>query len=309
MGAEAGAHRVEVGALTVEVDVVELDGGELDVELDGGELDGGELDGGELDGGGVADRGPGRPQLRLRVDGVAVAMAPAALGLVRLRAGSLVVTARCPWPGRVLDCTLEGPRPLPAPDPVAGPGRPGRLGVDRPGRHRLHPPAGSRRSRLEAWQQAHPALHASRHVLLALVQILASVVGLGVVLRGLLPRIGWGWLPDLDVPVGWARALGRALGRMFGWLPDPFGWLARLLPDLPDLPALPSWVRAVRDSWPWWGPVLLALAASRRELRQRRARRAEAAADPAEPTKAAGGVGGSAAVAGDRSEVADGAHG
>lgn len=118
-------------------------------------------------------------------------------------------------------------------------------------------------ARARAFGARHPKLYASRHVAVALAQTLGLVLGIGVVLRSLLPRIDWSWLPDVDVPTDWAPDLS--------WIPDPLGWLFQWLPDID----VPGWVQVVAQSWKWWGPVLVAVLVAVEEVQKRRRRQAE----------------------------------
>lgn len=98
------------------------------------------------------------------------------------------------------------------------------------------PPPGSLAAKLETLAREHPRLYASRHVAIAILQGLIGLIGIGAILRGLLPRldlppIPWpeisisvpGWvrtvlgLPDrlIAVPVGWVRSLLEWIGSPF----------------------------------------------------------------------------------------------
>jgi hypothetical protein len=125
------------------------------------------------------------------------------------------------------------------------------------GRHTavpFEPPQGTRAHRRWAWQRRHPRLHAARHVAVATAQMLAGVVGLGILLS-LLPRIPW---PDLNLPrIPWP---GLDLPRI--------PW-----PELPDV-ALPGWLLAVLESRKYWWPVAVALAVAVLEVRRRQRHRA-----------------------------------
>lgn len=86
------------------------------------------------------------------------------------------------------------------------------------------------------------------------------MLGIGVLLRSLLPRIDWSWLPE--IPTGWIPDLS--------WIPDPFGWLWEKLPDV----TLPAWVRDVAASWKLWGPVVIAIGVALQEVDRRKKKQA-----------------------------------
>jgi hypothetical protein len=113
---------------------------------------------------------------------------------------------------------------------------------------RFEPPQGTRAHRRWAWERRHPRLHAARHVAVAAAQVIAGVVGLGLLLA-MLPRIPW---PDLPA-IPW--------------------------PDLPDV-TVPAWLRAVLESRKYWWPVLVAIAVAVLEVRRRQRHRALEDASP-----------------------------
>ena len=128
----------------------------------------------------------------------------------------------------------------------------------------FEPPAGTTAARWHAWQRRHPALWASRHVLVAVGQVLLTVLGVLVLLHLLLRRaLAWvrEQLPELDLP----RLPWPDLPRI--------PWPDLPLPDLPDLPDLPVpwWLAAALATAKFWAPVLVALAVAVREVRRRRA--------------------------------------
>ncbi|UYM06255.1 hypothetical protein [Solicola gregarius] len=119
----------------------------------------------------------------------------------------------------------------------------------------LDPPEGTRAARLAEFQRDRPRLYAARHVVIAAGQILIALVGIGALVRGLLPRIDLpsidlSWLPDLD----------------FSWMPDPFGWLSGLLPDISP----PDWVDSVMGTSKYWLPILIAVFVAKNEAEKRR---------------------------------------
>lgn len=118
-------------------------------------------------------------------------------------------------------------------------------------------------ARAEAFGGRHPRLYASRHVVVALAQTLGVLLGIGLLLRSLLPRIDWSWLPGVEVPTEWVPDLS--------WVPDPLGWLFQGLPDVD----VPEWAQAVAQLWKWWGLVLIAVLVAVEEVQKRRRRQVE----------------------------------
>jgi hypothetical protein len=92
---------------------------------------------------------------------------------------------------------------------------------------------------LRAWQDRHPALWASRHVVLNLLGLVATVLGVGLLLRLLADRL----LPTIDLAVptpdlpDWLRHLDP-----LHYLRPALEWVAGLLPDI-DLPDGPPWLK------------------------------------------------------------------
>jgi hypothetical protein len=125
------------------------------------------------------------------------------MGAARLRYGKLTVVVVWWWLGRVARCVLVDP---------SAEGKIRKLS--------FAPPPHTAAAKLAKWKAAHPQLYASRHVVLAVLEIL----GLSALIGALLPRIPWrlpkldlSWLPDIDLPNIW-------------------GWLPRV--DLPNLAEL-----------------------------------------------------------------------
>jgi hypothetical protein len=178
---------------------------------------------------------------RLLVDGRAVdEQRKDRVDSTKLTADGIEVAVSWWWTGRVLRCELV--------EPAHG---------GRPHKTPFEPPEGTRAHRLWQLQQDRPGLYAARHVALAAGQVLATVLGLGVLLGALLPRIDWSWLPD--IPTGWVPDAD---------IPDPLGWLWDRLPDV----EVPGWVSAVAESWKWWGPILIAILVAQREYERRKQR-------------------------------------
>ena len=101
----------------------------------------------------------------------------------------------------------------------------------------LAPPPGTRAARRYEMAQRHPRLYAARHVVFKVGGFLVAALGIGALVRallnGVLPRISFDWLPDIERP-GWLKYLNPFwyLRRVFGWVPDLFAWLPDI--DLPD---------------------------------------------------------------------------
>ena len=122
----------------------------------------------------------------------------------------------------------------------------------------LDPPPGTRAARLAEFQRERPRLYAARHVAIAAGQILIAVVGVGALLRGLLPRLDLSWLPDLDM--SWVPDVNLS------WIPDPLGWLWSRLPDI----SIPGWLDPVLETSKYWVPILVAIGIALNEVDKRR---------------------------------------
>ena len=197
---------------------------------------------------------------RLFVDGVQVDERKSVDQKVQLEGGGLTVVVKLNWLDQVKEI-LAVPSGT---DPKRADGE----GIA------FAPPARSRAARLEKLNREHPALYAARHVVIAALQVLIGVLGIGALLRGLLPRID---LPDIPLPV----------------LPDipwpdlpVIPWPNIPLPniDVPDVPFLDQ----VKDLWSavsWLVPIVIAAVIAWNEIDKRRKRdRAEAARQQGEDT-------------------------
>lgn len=149
------------------------------------------------------------------------------------------------WTGRPMHCDLL--------EPSDDGGRPHKVPFE--------PPAGTRAHRGWQLQQDRPGLYAARHIAIAVAQVAVTVLGLGVLLGSLLPRVDWSWVPD--VPTDWIPDVSLP-----DWF-DPLGWLWDRLPDI----TLPGWVSALAGSWKWWGPILIAVLVASREYEKRKQQR------------------------------------
>lgn len=109
----------------------------------------------------------------------------------------------------------------------------------------FEPPPDSRAHRLSELQQ--PGLYASRHVVIAVAQVLAA----------LLPHVDLSGIPVPDLHIGKPS-----------WWPEfsPWGRLPDLLPDL----EVPDWVRRVLQSAKFWLPALIAVGVAGQEYERRR---------------------------------------
>lgn len=112
--------------------------------------------------------------------------------------------------------------------------------------------------RIDAFRRDRPELYAYRHVAKAVIEVLLAVLGVGALLRALLPRVDLDWLRDLrdriDLPS----------------IPDPLSWLVgRLIGWLPDF-TVPDWIVSVVRSGRWWGPILIAIFVTLNEVQKRR---------------------------------------
>ena len=111
---------------------------------------------------------------------------------------------------------------------------------------------------LRAWQDRHPALWSSRHVVLNLLGVAATLLGVSLLVRLVVERL----LPDLDVSIpkpeltDWLRHLDP-----LHHLQPVLEWIAGLIPDI-DLPHGPPWIKIALA-------LLVAVGVSVREYRKR----------------------------------------
>lgn len=190
-----------------------------------------------VDGRHVADVPARPPVVTVRLDQVDTGLDLTSLGLARAR-----VRALTPRRGQILSAALVLP-----PDPAVR-----ALGRSPSQVLEFEPPAGSCRHGWWRFQRRHPRLWASRHVLVAVLQVGLALLALRLTLHWapwqLLPWPDWRLprLPWPDLP-----------------LPD--------LPDLPDwnLPEPPTWVRTVLASKKYWLPIVMALLVAAAEARRR----------------------------------------
>ncbi|MGH2615110.1 MAG: hypothetical protein ACRDJC_07720, partial [Thermomicrobiales bacterium] len=129
------------------------------------------------------------------------------------------------------------------------------------------PPPGSRAARLDRLKREHPELYAARHVVIAIGQVLIGVLGIGALLRALLPRIDVPAFPLPDLPaIPWPD------------LPD-IPWPEIPVPDI-DLPEL-AFLEQLKELWSsvnWLVPIVIAGLIAINEVSKRRKReQAEAA--------------------------------
>jgi hypothetical protein len=167
-----------------------------------------------------------------------------------------------PLPGTVARVVLLVPRP----DPGTGEADADAAGVlelATAERHPFDPAPGTLAARLRAFEERHPRLWASRHVVSAVVRVLAGLLGLAVLLQALVrPLLRWlaGLVPDVDLP---DLPLPDLDLPSIPW-PDL---------DLPDLD-LPGWLAAVLATAEFWVPVLVAVGLAVAEVRRKRRRSA-----------------------------------
>jgi len=184
---------------------------------------------------------------RLFVDGVQVDDQKSREGSITLQGGGFTVVVRLNWLDQVTE-TLAVPQGT---DPTK---------ADEEG-IAFDPQVGSRAARLERLRREHPALYAARHIVMAILQVLVGVLGIGALVRGLLPRIGLPDNPWPDLPA-------------IPW-PDlpPIPWPDLPWPEiaLPDL-AVPDWIGEVWSSVNWVVPLVVAVVVAINEIDKRRKR-------------------------------------
>ena len=129
----------------------------------------------------------------------------------------------------------------------------------------------SREARRDRLAREHPVRFTLLRVGVAVVEVVLGVLGvgaiIGVFMRGLLPDIGWGWLPDVPP---WIQDLDAP-----EWLKyvDPFYWLGRLDIPWPSVD-LPGWLTG---STKYWLPIAIAIVVALGELDRRRKKTADPA--------------------------------
>jgi hypothetical protein len=142
-------------------------------------------------------------------------------------------------------------------------------------------PAGGGRA---AWRERlatnHPYLYAARHVAIALAEVLVGLVGIGAILFGLLPRLGFpsvSW-PGISIPVpDWVRAVGDWRDRVIA---VPVGWVRGGVDWVDSLVDAPGWVWPVVQATKVWLPVLIAVLVAIAEVMRRRRAHSEESEEP-----------------------------
>ncbi len=121
------------------------------------------------------------------------------------------------------------------------------------------------KSRVAAFARRNPRLYASRHVVVAIAEVLAGILGVGAIFTFVIPNIDWSWVPWPSFDLSWLRSLWP------DWL--SFNWL---WPDWLSLRWLwPSWLHFDLPDWlkpflAWVVPIVVAIAVSFNEIRRRR---------------------------------------
>lgn len=199
---------------------------------------------------------------RLIVNGKPVAEGKNWIEPIRLNEGDLTVDVRSTWLGQVTGCWLI---------------------QDDEARIPFTPPAGSHAARLEELASEHPVLYASRHVVIALVQLGLGFLGIGAIFwaffGALLPRLNLpDFLPEIEIGLpGWLRTIlgipDRITAVPIGWARSGYDWLS-------DRVGLPDWSPVTSTLWSWfqdariWIPVVIAAFVAIEEVQRRKGRNA-----------------------------------
>lgn len=136
-------------------------------------------------------------------------------------------------------------------------------------------PAETREERRDRMAREHPVRFTAQRVGVAVVEVVLGVLGVGAVIglfvRGLLPNVDLGWLPDVSVPQ-WLQDLEPP-----SWLRyiDPIHWIGRLDIPWPEVD-LPGWLTG---STTYWLPIVIALVVALGEIDRRRKKADEADAE------------------------------
>lgn len=202
---------------------------------------------------------------RLFVDGTRVDEAKTSFEPVRLTGGGVEVAVR--W-------RLLGPATATLTIPAAE-GETDGDGAGIP----FAPPPGSLAAKLDALAAEHPHLYAARHVAIAVLRGLIGLIGVGALLRGLLPRLDLPAIPwpeiSISVP-GWVRTV---LGLPDRLIAVPVGWVRSLLDWIGSPFSAPDWLWPLVQSAKWWGPILIAVFVAVEEVKRRRRRGISEAAE------------------------------
>jgi hypothetical protein len=127
----------------------------------------------------------------------------------------------------------------------------------------------TREARRDRLARVHPVRFTLQRVGVAVVEVVLGVLGVGAIIgvfvRGLLPDVSWGWLPDVP---RWIQDLDSP-----EWLKyvDPFYWIGRLDIPWPGID-LPEWLTG---STKYWLPIVIALVVALGEVDRRRKRSAD----------------------------------
>ncbi|WP_395451084.1 hypothetical protein ACHMW7_15620 [Aminobacter sp. UC22_36] len=117
------------------------------------------------------------------------------------------------------------------------------------------------KARLAAFARKNPRLYASRHVMVAAIEVLAGVLGVGAIFAFLIPNIDWSWIPWPSLDLSWLRNLWP------NWLSLHWLWPGWLHLSLPD------WLKPVLACLKWVVPIVVAIAVSFNEVGRRRLRK------------------------------------
>ncbi|MEU6040431.1 hypothetical protein ABZ801_33995 [Actinomadura sp. NPDC047616] len=136
------------------------------------------------------------------------------------------------------------------------------------------PPEGTRAARRERLAREHPALYASRHVVVATGKVVFGILGISALISAVV-RLLVSYLPrpDVDLPDIDPPDLS---------LPD-IPWPDIPWPDI-DLPdvALPAWLQAILATTKYWIPILIAIGVAVHEV-DRRKKQDRGRREPAAP--------------------------
>jgi hypothetical protein len=117
------------------------------------------------------------------------------------------------------------------------------------------------KARLAVFARKNPRLYASRHVMVATMEVMAGVLGVGAIFALLIPNIDWSWIPWPGLDLSWLRDLRP------DWLSLHWLWPSWLHLGLPD------WLKPVLACLKWVVPIVVAIAVSFNEVRRRRLRK------------------------------------
>ncbi|HET9222492.1 MAG TPA: hypothetical protein VFO07_08315 [Roseiflexaceae bacterium] len=117
---------------------------------------------------------------------------------------------------------------------------------------------------MERFQRKYPALYATRHVALAILQVVLPLLGLGALIAALLPQIDLSWVAEIGAFI---RSVRIQIGM---WIPDiglPFPDLRATIKGIVRSPMFES-VKLAVGRVKWALPIIIAIFVAIKEVRR-----------------------------------------